>query len=93
MEHVQRGGVGGNQYKAFREGPEGSWVHGPPGRRAKKIGRQQAAPNANCRVKLPNRFEDEDDMDEDEYDPEAENALDVIERMKIKHQNEMKRSK
>ena len=32
-------------------------------------------------------------MDEDEYDPEAENALDVIERMKIKHQNEMKRSK
>lgn len=31
--------------------------------------------------------------DQDEYDPEAEEALDVIERMKIKHENEMKRSK
>ena len=35
MENVQKGGVGGNQYKAFREGPQGSWVHGPPGRQNK----------------------------------------------------------
>ena len=39
MAHVQGGGVGGNQYKLFREGPQGSWVHGPPGRHTKKNGR------------------------------------------------------
>jgi len=32
MDNVQRGGIGGNLYNSFREGPEGSWVHGPPGK-------------------------------------------------------------
>ena len=45
----------------------------------------------NVRVKLPDKDEDADDMSE--VDPEAELAEEEIERMKIKHQAEMRRTK
>ena len=45
----------------------------------------------NVRVKLPEKDDEEDDMSV--VDPEAELAEEEIERMKIKHQDEMRRTK
>ena len=43
------------------------------------------------RVKLPDKEDEEDDMSD--VDPLAEQAEEDIERMKIKHKNEMRRKK
>lgn len=45
----------------------------------------------NVRVKLPEKEDEDDDMSV--VDPEAELAEEEIERMKIKHQDEMRRTK
>lgn len=45
----------------------------------------------NVRVKLPENEDEEDDMSM--VDPEAELAEEEIERMKIKHQDEMRYTK
>ena len=78
MAHVKGGGISGQQKKV----PRGNYFKsesGPP------------VVSQNVRVKLPDKDDEDDDMSV--IDPEAELAEEEIERMKIKHQDEMRRTK
>lgn len=66
----------------------------PRGNYFKQTEKESGGPpvvSQNVRVKLPDQDEDDDDMSD--IDPEAEQAEEQIERMKIKHQDEMRRTK
>jgi hypothetical protein len=79
LAHVKGGGISGQQKKV----PRGNYFKnesGPP-----------VAVSQNVRVKLPDKDDEDDDMSV--VDPDAELAEEEMERMKIKHQNEMRRTK
>lgn len=79
IDHVHRGGLGGNQAKLLKQGPQGNFF-ARPNQQAK--GTTGAQVSQNVRVRLP---EKDDDSDMSDVDPEAELAEDLMERMKIKH--------
>lgn len=78
LAHVKGGGISGQQKKV----PRGNYFKSDAG-----------APvvSQNVRVKLPEKDDEDDDMSV--VDPEAELAEEEIERMKIKHKDEMRRTK
>ena len=94
MQHVQGGGLGGNQSKMFKDGPMGGFFMG--NKRQSKADNQAAvvgppAMSQNVRVKLPENDNELDDMSD--IDPQAEDLELEQERKKIKKQAEMRRSK
>ena len=92
MDHVHRGGLGGNQARQFRDGPKGNFFSRPKEMDKEERLQMKQMNMQNVRVKLPNQAEDEaSDMSIE--DPEAEKQEERIERMKIKHQAEMRKSK
>jgi len=97
MDHVQSGGLGGNQAQKFKQGPKGNFFHNrKPSAAVNKSalpGQASGPPmvSQNVRVKLPENDNEEDDMSE--VDSKAELAEEEIERIKIKRQAEVRRLK
>ena len=84
MNHVQGGGLGGNQAQMFKNGPKGNFFKGKQ-KDVNKSGQQPTGPptlSQNVRVKLPENENVADDMSD--FDPNADLAEEEIERIKIK---------
>ena len=86
MNNVQGGGLGGNQASKFKQDKKGGFF----GSQEKPKSGPPVPVSHNVRVKLPD-FDEEDDMSE--VDLAAEQAEEELERAKLKHQAQMRKSK